>query len=133
MMLRFCLFVCLLLSTVATFATEFLPKEELAALVKGGQWTNQTGNTSTRKTWIWEDDNTLCLKLGETDSSSKCADTGTWVIKDNVLCYELSWIFKSSGHDKVCLTVATTDDQTYSAYYHGEALVTEYFSFTVGK
>jgi hypothetical protein len=39
--------------------------------------------------WSWAEDKTVCLKLGSPEEN--CADTGTWAISDNAVCYELTW------------------------------------------
>ena len=52
--------------------------------------------------WSWNKDETVCLRVGDTEG--KCADTGTWVINDNVICYELTWWGGTVGDRKNCFT-----------------------------
>ncbi len=79
--------------------------------------------------WSWNKDETVCLRVGETEG--KCADTGTWVINDNVICYELTWWGEASGVRKNCFTAQAPGDGRYETLYHGGAMVSTMFFFRV--
>ncbi len=79
--------------------------------------------------WSWNNDETVCLHLGDTEG--KCADTGTWVINDNVICYELTWWGESVGDRKVCFTAQALGDGRYETLYHGGAMVSTFYKFEV--
>jgi hypothetical protein len=79
--------------------------------------------------WSWNKDNTVCLRLSDTQGN--CADTGTWVINDNVICYELAWWGKSTGVRKNCFTVQALGDGRYETLYHGGAMVSTMHYFKV--
>ena len=77
--------------------------------------------------WTWNTDETVCLHLHGTDN--KCADTGTWVMNDNVICYEFTWW----GGDtrKNCFTVQELGEGRYETLYHGGAMVSTFYYFKV--
>lgn len=79
--------------------------------------------------WSWNKDETVCLRIGETEGN--CADTGTWVINENVVCYELTWWGESSGVRKNCFTAQALGDGRYETLYHGGAMVSTMFFFKV--
>jgi hypothetical protein len=79
--------------------------------------------------WSWNKDETVCLRVGDTEG--KCADTGTWVINDNVICYELTWWGGTVGDRKNCFTAQALGDGRYETLYHGGAMVSTMFFFKV--
>ncbi len=79
--------------------------------------------------WSWNKDETVCLRVGATEG--KCADTGPWVIKDNAICYELTWWGEVSDVRKNCFTAQALGDGRYETLYHGGAMVSTMFIFKV--
>ncbi len=79
--------------------------------------------------WSWNKDKTVCLRIGDTEGS--CADTGTWVINDNVICYELTWWGETMGNRKACFTTQALGGGRYETLYHGGAMVSTFFYFKV--
>ncbi len=79
--------------------------------------------------WSWNKDETVCLRVGDTEG--KCADTGPWVINDNVICYELTWWGETVGDRKNCFTAQALGDGLYETLYHGGAMVSTMFFFKV--
>ena len=79
--------------------------------------------------WTWNSDNTVCLRVGARDGD--CADTGTWTITKNVLCYELTWWGESAGERKNCFTVQPIDEGRYETIFHGAPMVSRMFVFKV--
>ncbi len=79
--------------------------------------------------WSWNKDETVCLRVGGTEG--KCADTGTWVINDNVICYELTWWGEAVGDRKNCFTAQALGDGRYETLYHGGAMVSTMYFFKV--
>ena len=79
--------------------------------------------------WIWNKDETVCVQLPGTDK--KCADTGTWIMNDNVICYELTWW----GGDtrKNCFTVQELGGGRFETLYHGGAMVSTFFYFNIAN
>ena len=79
--------------------------------------------------WNWNKDETVCVHLRGTDK--KCADTGTWVMNDNVICYELTWW----GGDtrKNCFTVQELGEGRFETLYHGGAMVSTFFYFNLAN
>ena len=79
--------------------------------------------------WSWNKDETVCLRVGDTEG--KCADTGTWVINDNVICYELTWWGETVDNRKNCFTAQALGDGRYETLYHGGAMVSTFYKFEV--
>lgn len=79
--------------------------------------------------WIWKKDGAVCLHLPGSDI--ECDDTGTWVMNDNVICYELTWWGGSSR--KNCITVQDLGEGRYETLHHGGAMVSSYFYFTLAN
>jgi hypothetical protein len=79
--------------------------------------------------WIWNKDKTVCLRIG--DAEGNCADTGTWAVNDNVICYELTWWGETTGNRKDCFTVQALGDGRYETLYHGGAMVSTIYYFKV--
>ena len=79
--------------------------------------------------WSWNKDETVCLRVGDTEG--KCADTGPWVINDNVICYELTWWGETVGDRKNCFTARAHGDGRYETLYHGGAMVSTMYFFKV--
>jgi hypothetical protein len=82
--------------------------------------------------WSWSDDNTVCLrKLDLIEKSGKCTDTGTWSITGDVMCYKLTWLWKSNGVNDNCFTIQALKDGRYEALFHGGAMVSTFIKFEV--
>lgn len=79
--------------------------------------------------WSWNEDGTVCLRVGNKDGD--CADTGTWEITENILCYELTWWGESVGERKSCVTVKPIGDSRFETLFHGGAMVSRMFAFKV--
>lgn len=79
--------------------------------------------------WSWGADNTVCLRLS--NQSGDCADTGTWTINGDAMCYELTWWGESGGIRINCITVHALGDGHYEALYHGGAMVSTFIHFRV--
>jgi hypothetical protein len=79
--------------------------------------------------WSWNDNKTVCLRLLKKDG--KCADTGTWNINGNVMCYKLTWWGKSYDITENCFTIQALKNNQYEALYHGGAMVSRFIKFTV--
>ena len=79
--------------------------------------------------WSWSEDNTVCLRVISADGD--CADTGTWTVDGNVMCYELTWWGKSYDVRKNCFTVHALGDGRYETLYHGGAMVSTFITFKV--
>jgi hypothetical protein len=81
--------------------------------------------------WNLSDDRTVCLRVGS--RNGKCADTGTWNIADNVLCYEFTWWGETVGERKGCFTVQPIGDGRFETLFHGGPMVSRMFAFKVVK
>jgi hypothetical protein len=79
--------------------------------------------------WSWSEDGTLCLRVFGPDGD--CADTGTWSINGEVMCYELTWWGEGYDVRKNCYTVHGLDGEHFETRYHGGALDTVFTTFTV--
>lgn len=79
--------------------------------------------------WSWGADNTVCFRLA--NPIGDCADTGTWTINGDVMCYELTWWGEGADVRVNCLTVHALDDGRYKTLLHGGAMVSTFFHFRV--
>ncbi len=79
--------------------------------------------------WDWREDGTVCLWLGA--PTGECADTGTWSVDGNVLCYELTWWGASVGERDACVTVRALDDKRFETVFHGGAMESTMFAFGI--
>ncbi len=97
----------------------------IKALALRGTWASQDGWGF----WSWKEDNTVCMRLFEKDAD--CADTGTWTINDDVICYEFKWWGKPNDVRSQCVSVHALGEDLYETQYHGGALVSTFFKFKV--
>jgi len=79
--------------------------------------------------WSWAEDKTVCLKLGSPEEN--CADTGTWDISDNAVCYELTWWGESVGERKTCFTVKQHGNGRYETIFHGTTMASTMYFFKI--
>ncbi len=79
--------------------------------------------------WSWKEDNSICLR--KIEKSGKCTDTGTWSITGDVMCYKLTWLWKSYGLNDNCFTIQALKDGRYETLFHGGAMVSTFFHFKV--
>ena len=110
----------------AEVAAEMLDSDAIQKLAFQGTWAAEHAEVGN---WSWNKDKTVCLRIG--DTKEKCADTGTWVINDNVICYELTWWGESSDERKNCFTAQALGDGRYETLYHGGAMVSTFYFFKV--
>ncbi len=103
-----------------------LDGEALNDLALRGQWQAEHAEYGF---WTWSEDGAVCLRVGSRDG--ECADTGTWKIADNVLCYELTWWGESVGERASCFTVQALGDDHFETLFHGGAMVSRMFAFKV--
>jgi len=106
-------------------SAQALDGTELRDLALRGTWLTQDHWGS----WSWSDDNRVCIRFF--DTGGECADTGTWSIDGNVMCYEFTWWGESFDLRRNCFTVHAKDGFHYESRYHGGALDSIFFSFIV--
>ena len=118
-------FVCAVFMLTAVQA-QALGGADIMKLADRGTWQaeeTEYGN------WTWKEDHTVCFRIS--NQKGKCADTGSWKIDGNVICYELSWYGKSVGINKNCFTVRELGNGRYETRYHGGAMVSSWFKFKI--
>ena len=113
------------LLTVPVHAEE-LDGEAVKQLALQGAWEAEHAEYGF---WNWSEDGTVCLRVGSKDG--KCADTGTWNIADNVLCYEFTWWGETVGERKGCFTVQPIGEGRFETLFHGGPMVSRMFAFKV--
>lgn len=79
--------------------------------------------------WSWAGDGTVCVRIFGPEGD--CADTGTWKVEDDVLCYELTWFGEGYDVRKNCFTVNALGEGRHETRYHGTALDSVFFTFSV--
>ncbi len=106
-----------------------LDADSVRKLASGKTWSTAKMAQSTQPvSFEWKADGTVCLRLGET--SGKCADSGTWKVVDQRICYEMTWWLKSYDLMSACLSVADLGHGSYEAKIPSGTSV---FQFTVAK
>ncbi len=79
--------------------------------------------------WSWSEDGSVCLRM--IGPEGDCADTGTWHIDGDVMCYELTWWGSSYDIRTNCYTVHSLGDGNYETRYYGGALDSVFTKFSV--
>ena len=113
-----------LLTTQA--AAENLDAKAARSLISGRTWQMKLG--SGYAFWSWKSDGSVCLRVDDTDP--KCADTGTWKLDGERLCYELTWWGKSGGYNVACFRISDQGKGRYGALQDNGLNL---FEFTVAK
>jgi len=103
-----------------------LGAEELKLLALSGAW---EADHAEYGTWTWTADGGVCLRLGSSDGD--CADSGSYEISGEVLCYEFSWWGDSVGERQNCFTVRPIGADRFETVFHGGAMVSRMFAFRV--
>jgi len=78
--------------------------------------------------WTWKADGSVCMRLQEKDG--QCADTGTWKIERDRVCYAFTWWGKSDGFGTNCFRILEGTKGHYEAIQDNGMRL---FEFTVGK
>ena len=66
-----------------------------------------------RTYWDFADDGTVCARAIDATREDICADEGNWRIKDNSLCWELSWLGGGEGWKSTCILIKDTGAGTF--------------------
>ena len=104
----------------------------LEELASQGTWvTSSTAAHSGAGHWTWNADGSVCLQLfGPED---KCADTGTWRVVGNTMCYEFEWWGEVEGMRALCFSVVAVGGDLYEAKYEGSGVTSSLFKFQVAS
>ena len=114
------------LLTSTSAVAQALDGAEIKELALGGTWAAEETDMGY---WNWSEDDTVCLRVFGAEGD--CADTGTWSIDGDVMCYELKWWGQGDGYRINCFTVVALGDDRYEALYHGGAMVSTFIHFAV--
>lgn len=114
------------INSIVTVRADELHGQKLNELMAKGKWVSEDREFGS---WEWKQDGTVCLRLLE--SEAQCSDTGTWNVKEGVVCYKLSWWGSASGVQENCFTVNASVEDKYETVYHGGALASTMFYFKV--
>ena len=79
--------------------------------------------------WSWNEDGSVCLRLFEPNGD--CADTGTWAIDGDFICYELAWWGEAYGQRAACISAVAHEGMPYEVLFQDDVLVVTMFHFTV--
>jgi len=104
----------------------------LVNLAHQGTWvTSNTAAHSGAGHWTWNADGSVCLQLfGPED---KCADTGTWRIVRDTMCYEFEWWGDVEGMRALCFSVVALGGDLYEARYRDSGVTSSLFKFQVAS
>ena len=77
-------------------------KEIIAGLVANRtwhvNWSSCMGATDCSTYWDFSEDGTVCARGIGATPQDKCHDDGKWRIKENSLCWELTWLGGGDGY-----------------------------------
>ena len=88
-----------------------LDAEAAKSLISGRMWQAPIIGGPGHYYWSWKSDGSVCLRQNET--TGKCLDTGTWKLKGNRLCYELTWYGAGLGLKSRCLRIVDEGNGRY--------------------
>lgn len=63
--------------------------------------------------WSWKSDGSVCLRAEA--GEGQCADTGSWKVAGNRLCYDLTWWGACGGYNFGCFRVSDKSKGWYEA------------------
>jgi len=81
------------------------------SLVSGRMWQEPVIGGPGNWYWSWKADGSVCLRQNET--TGDCLDTGTWKLKGNRLCYEMTWYGAELGRKSRCLRIVNEGKGRY--------------------
>jgi hypothetical protein len=83
--------------------------DELKALVDGRTWAfslyGDPNNAAQANVWDFRKNGSVCARMIGSKRTDKCADEGKWHIKDNMVCWELTWMGEAQGLKTACSAV----------------------------
>lgn len=92
--------------SVAPAAGQELNAEQLRQLASGRTWAvafyGDLNDKLRTAYWDFAADGKVCARLGNNPPGSKCADSGTWKMQGDQLCWELGFFGKTDGFHSVC-------------------------------
>jgi hypothetical protein len=105
MQLRSMVFAAMACSLAPAVAQE-LNADQLRHLVSGKTWAiafyGDLNDKVRTAFWDFAADGKVCARLGNNPPGSRCADTGTWKLQGDALCWELGFLGKTDGFQAVC-------------------------------
>lgn len=103
-LVAFCAALALASAAIAGDAQgKVLDAKAAKSLVSGRMWQAPIIGGPGHYYWSWKADGSVCLRQNQT--TGKCLDTGTWKLKGNRLCYELTWYGEGLGLKSRCLRI----------------------------
>jgi hypothetical protein len=90
--------------------------EELKTLVSGRTWAISYSDPTNRAyTYVWDfrKNGSVCARSAGSMRSDKCADEGKWSIRDERLCWELSWMGEALKLKTACSFVKKTGNDRF--------------------
>jgi len=90
--------------------------EELKALVNGRTWAiSYSDPNDPAYTYVWDfrKSGSVCARLAGSPRHDKCADEGKWSIRDEKLCWELSWMGDALKLKTACSFVKRTGNDGF--------------------
>ena len=98
---------------------EGVKSDVIAGLVAGRtwhlNWLSCMGSSDCSTYWDFADDGTLCARGIGATPKDQCADDGKWQIKDNSLCWELTWLGGGDGYKSTCVLIKETGSDKFEA------------------
>ena len=104
-------FLALAASLQAAAAT--LDSEAAKSLITGRMWQQPQPHGTGQLYWSWNSDGSVCLRTD--GKTGNCADTGTWKLDGDRICYKLTWYGKTSGRQSACFRISDKQKGLYEA------------------
>lgn len=121
---------CLFLSMIVTSPTAAVSQEQDATAAKEialqGVW---DAHAEGYGYWTWDKDGSVCLRLN--DPAGDCADSGTWAMKGDSICYEFEWWGEGEDVKAACISVIAHKDQPFEVIILGDTMNATMFHFTL--
>lgn len=116
---------------------EGVNSEVISGLVANRTWhinwaTCMGGSDGCRTYWDFADAGTMCVRGIDATRKDKCADEGNWRIKDNALCWELSWMGGGEGYKSTCILIKDIGAGAFETT-RAKGLGFPFFGFTLAK
>jgi len=119
-------FLTLCASLPAAAAT--LDAKAARSLISDRMWQQKAPAGPGYNYWSWKSDGSVCLRTD--GKNSKCADTGSWKLDGDRLCYKLTWWGASIGRKSACFRISDQGQGRYEALQDNGLT---FFTFSLAK
>ena len=91
--------------------------DELKALVTGRTWAfshyGDVNQQSHLNIWDFRKNGTVCARAVGAKRTDKCADEGKWTLREDMLCWDLTWMGEAMKLKSACSSVKRTGKDVF--------------------